>query len=98
MSLPCEYFKGGGGGDGRAGQSTRGKSKSVSKPTSILLSSPLLLKVDKPPQLFSASDVKEITHWVNTAPIGYREVDPITDCSTVLFGLMVPWIMVQTAY
>ena len=82
MCLPCEYFKGGGGGDGRAGQSTRGKSKSVSKPTTPILLFSLLLKVDKPPQLFSASDVKEITHWVNTAPIGYREVDPIIDCSS----------------
>ena len=51
-------------------------------PFSSPLSS-LLLKVDKPPQLFSASDVKEITHWVNTAPIGYREVDPIIDCSSL---------------
>ena len=44
--------------------------------------SSLLLKVDKPPQLFSASDVKEITHWVNTVSIGYRAVGPITDCSS----------------
>ena len=48
-------------------------------PFSSSLSSLLLLKVDKPPQLFSASDVKEIIHWVNTAPIGYREVDPIIE-------------------